>query len=108
MNAPDPRAAELRAVRAVIQHDLRAIRHLAGQVAGVALAIHHIYTAAEHTFAKIAGVVDRRQFRGEAWHRELLDSMYDPVPGVRDAVLSDEAFRGLHELRGFRHLVRDA
>lgn len=124
MNAPDPRAAELRAVRAVIQYDLRAIRHLAGQVAGVvstwrdapppievagvALAIHHIYTAAEHTFAKIAEVVDRRQFRGEAWHRELLDSMHDPVPGVRDAVLSDEAFRGLHELRGFRQLVRHA
>ncbi|HSW09339.1 MAG TPA: hypothetical protein VLK32_00330 [Bacillota bacterium] len=74
MSGLKARAAELRRLLTVLDSDRRAIELLASeagvaagwsndppaiQVAGVALAIHHLYTAAEHSFEKIAELVDR-------------------------------------------------
>jgi hypothetical protein len=73
------RAAELRRLLTVLEADRQAIERLATeadvalgwsddppavQVAGVALVIHHLYTAAEHAFEKIAELVDRAAFKG--------------------------------------------
>jgi len=123
LNGAKVRAAELRRLLAVLDSDRRAIHLLvteaavaadwsddppAVQVAGVALAIHHLYTAAEHSFEKIAELLDRTAFKGQVWHRELLHSLALPVPGVRDRVLAEETLTALDEFRAFRHVVRHA
>lgn len=124
MRADDSRVAELRGLLTLIENDRQAIRVLvqeavqviAGwsdtppkvEVAGVALVMHHVYTAAEHMFQKIAEVIDETSYRSEAWHRELLRSMGIPIRGIRDNVIRDDTLRKLDELRGFRHVVRHA
>lgn len=42
----------------------------------------------------------------EKWHKELLHKMRIEIPGVRKAVLSQESYLLLDELRRFRHFKR--
>lgn len=120
------RIADLRKLLIIMESDLATMARLAKQaeealklwgtavkpseieVAGVALLLHHYYTAAEHTFQSIAQILDLTSYSGEAWHRELLQAMGIALPGVRDRVLAPDTVRYLDELRGFRHVVRHA
>lgn len=42
------------------------------------------------------------------YHRELLKRMYMDIPGIRPKLLSQESYRVLDEIRGFRHIFRHA
>lgn len=42
------------------------------------------------------------------WHKSLLERMRLAIEGLRPALISDETFRCLNELRAFRHFFRHA
>lgn len=125
MHSTNPRAAELRRLIATLHADRQAVALLGAEieaalirwedglpstleVAGLALTLHHMYTAVEHALQKVAETLDRASYSGEAWHRELLNTMGVELPGIRKAVLGSDTLRLLDELRGFRHVVRHA
>jgi hypothetical protein len=73
----------------------------------VALNLHGFYTGVERLLETIATQVDSHQPGGSDWHRRLLDTMAEPVPDVRPAVLRRDTVQGLDGFRRFRHLVRN-
>jgi hypothetical protein len=120
LTAPEQRAGELRRLWAAVRGDLDAAARLVSLVdeavrpgttlspleqAGVALHLHHFYTACEHALLRIARSVDRVEYSGADWHRELVTAMSRELPGVRDAVLAEATGRDLAPYRGFRHVV---
>jgi hypothetical protein len=78
-----------------------------GLLARAAVALHHAYGAVEAALARIARTFGT-QPSGTNWHRSLLETMALEVPGVRPAVVSQEALPDLRELLGFRHFFRHA
>lgn len=77
--------------------------------AGVAQMIQSVYTAAENLLLKIAASIDGGvPARDENWHAALLARMANEFPGRRPPVLSAESAHLLNQLRGFRHVVRNA
>ncbi len=67
----------------------------------VALNLHGFYSGLERVFERITAAVDGFKPGGESWHQALLQQMRKEVPGVRPAVISDEAREGLEEFRCF-------
>ena len=84
------------------------------QVAGpaglesLALQLHNLYSAAEGLFEIVTDACENHVEAGAGHHTSLLRRMRVAVPGVRPAVLSDEALPPLDNLRRFRHVVRHA
>jgi hypothetical protein len=77
-------------------------------VQGLASGVEKIYTGCERVMAMIASEIDgARVDHSEGWHISLLKRMAHPFPDVRDAVISDECFRALDQLRAFRHRERN-
>lgn len=118
MNAPD--AAVRASLGAVIERDLEALgriesdlRELApdadfNQCAGVAYALHNLYSALENSFDQISRSFENHVVDREQWHRELMLKMFLGIPGVRPAVLPLEWRPLLNELRSFRHVFRQS
>lgn len=116
MNVPD--AAKRASLAAVLEHDLAAVsrievalRTLApdadfNQCAGVAYALHNLYSALENSFDQISRSFENHVVDREQWHRELMLKMFLEIPGVRPAVLPLEVRPLLNELRSFRHVFR--
>jgi len=76
-------------------------------VDAVALNLHGIYGVIERLFEIIARQIDRSLPTGDSWHRDLLNQMVTPVPGLRPALLSTGLRAGLDSFRRFRHVVRN-
>jgi hypothetical protein len=72
----------------------------------LATCLHSFYTGIERIFETIVRNVDGARSQGPEWHRELLNAVSVEQPGLRPAVLSEESFAALEELRAFRHLFR--
>lgn len=53
-----------------------------------------------------ANDVDGALPTGDTAHQDLLDQMRADIPGLRPAVLDDDLYTALTELKGFRHRVR--
>ena len=70
--------------------------------------LHNLYSAFEDLFKIIAGYFENRVTDSTKYHKELLKKMTIAVPGVRPALLSEELYRHLDELRAFRHYFRHA
>ena len=70
--------------------------------------LHNLYTAAENIFQNIAKAFGNQMEDRSAWHAELLDRMRLDLLPLRPAVIDDDAYEKLHELRRFRHLFRAA
>nr|WP_217360027.1 hypothetical protein [Anabaena sp. UHCC 0253] len=68
--------------------------------------MHGFYTGVERIFQVIANQIDYRKPTGDKWHSELLEQMSIDLPGIRQAVISENALLVLDELRRFRHVVR--
>ncbi len=68
---------------------------------------HDFYTGIEHVFKKIAVEINGGVPNGEDWHKRLLYQMSVEVKGIRSAVITDETYKMLYKLLGFRHLVRN-
>lgn len=69
--------------------------------------IHNLYSAFEQLFETVARFFENR-LEEERYHVDLLRRMRLEIEGVRPALVSDEAFVLLDELRRFRHLFRHA
>ncbi|MEW6047678.1 MAG: hypothetical protein AB1609_14545 [Bacillota bacterium] len=75
-------------------------------VNSVALSLHHVYSALEASFERVARYLDRLVPHGSDWHDELLRQMALEIPNVRPALLSTRLKASLDEYRRFRHVVR--
>jgi hypothetical protein len=73
----------------------------------LAFFLHSFYSGLENILKRIAMEIDGGLPQGEAWHRQLLDSM---VKGSerRGPVVSDELYETLSEYLAFRHVVRQS
>jgi uncharacterized protein YutE (UPF0331/DUF86 family) len=71
----------------------------------LALTIHNFYNCVENIFGSIA-----KEFGNEiesgTWHLDLLKSMKLERNGIRPAVVDQDIYNFLNDLRGFRHIVR--
>lgn len=77
-------------------------------VQGLASGVEKIYTGCERVMAMIASDVDGAKVdHREGWHISLLKRMSHPFPDVRPAVISDETYKALDQLRSFRHRERN-
>jgi hypothetical protein len=77
-------------------------------VQGLASGVEKIYTGCERIMAMIAADLDgARLEHSEGWHISLLKRMANPFPGVRAAVISEQTYKALDQLRSFRHRERN-
>jgi uncharacterized protein YutE (UPF0331/DUF86 family) len=70
--------------------------------------LHNLYCSLEDIFQEIAKTFENKVEDPAKYHRELLKRMYMDIPGIRPRLLSQESYRVLDELRGFRHIFRHA
>jgi len=70
--------------------------------------LHNIYCAFEDLFKMVSGFWGNHTPVDGEYHIQLLKRMRLTIQGIRPALLSDESYRTLHELRGFRHAFRHA
>jgi hypothetical protein len=74
--------------------------------AALGYTIHNIYCLMENSFLRIAKTFENKLDK-DAWHRSLLRRMTLEIPGVRPALLDEDAVDILDELRSFRHVFRN-
>lgn len=72
----------------------------------VASAVHNAYNGIEDVLLSLANDIDGYVPRGDSSHQDILDQMRVPLAGLRPALLNDELYQVLTEVKGFRHLVR--
>ena len=77
-----------------------------GPTNAAALGIHNVYNGIEDILLGLANDVDGLVPSGSSMHQDILDQMSVPIDDVRPAVLDEELYTSLTELKGFRHLVR--
>ncbi len=113
----DPASA--RALQAVVDHDLVAIRRLNDRLEAfdlvtwnveqrdsAAYQLHNIYNALENSFMQISRTFENHITQPERWHRELLDKMFLDLHPLRPALLPQAVRPLLRDLLSFRHLFR--
>ncbi|HEX2253910.1 MAG TPA: hypothetical protein VHQ65_11640 [Thermoanaerobaculia bacterium] len=72
----------------------------------LAYRLHTLYNAHENIFRNVAAAFENRLDERRGWHAQLLRRMTLDVSPVRPALLDDESFRLLTDLRQFRHVFR--
>lgn len=70
--------------------------------------LHVLYGLFENLFEQIAEVFGNHIADKTQWHSHLLRRMKLDVRPIRPPVISEETYTCLNELRGFRHLFRNA
>lgn len=70
--------------------------------------LHNLYSAYEDLFKLVAGFFENQISDSAKYHIDLLKRMLIEIEGIRPHILTDESFRILDELRGFRHIFRHA
>jgi ribonuclease HepT-like protein len=102
-----------------VEADLQAIERLYGDLGEpvlgeseeqerlivIAYRLHGIYSAFENVFRNIAKAFENR-LDPASWHQDLLQRMLLDLRPLRPAVIDEEAYEKLDELRRFRHLFR--
>jgi hypothetical protein len=73
----------------------------------MAYQMHNLYSAYEGLFQTVAHFFENR-IEGERYHTHLLPRMKLEIEGIRPALISNDAFPLLDELRRFRHFFRHA
>jgi hypothetical protein len=77
------------------------------ELSALAALLHSFYTGVENIFKRVAIELDGEAPRGEAWHRQLLDSMATSTTHRR-ALISESLHDTLGEYLAFRHVFRQA
>lgn len=72
-------------------------------LAWLALNTLRFYNSIEDVFTRIGKVVDETIPSGQDSHIALLRQMVVEIPGKRPAIISDNTFSRLSEIRSFRH-----
>ena len=70
--------------------------------------LHNLYNAFENIFQNIAAVFENSVDEVDRWHAQLLERMQLNVMPLRPAVIDNNAYEALDELRRFRHMFRHA
>ena len=70
--------------------------------------LHNLYCAYEDLFKIICSFWENNITSDSGYHTSLLKRMVFGIEGIRPALLSEESFRILDQLRGFRHVFRHA
>lgn len=78
------------------------------EVVFVGYRLHNLYSAVENIFRNIAKAFGNHLDTRSGWHADLLDRMRLDLAPLRPAVIDDESFDQLDELRRFRHVFRAA
>ncbi len=70
--------------------------------------LHNLYSAFEDLFKLTAGFWENNLKINGDFHVNLLKRMLVQIEQVRPALISEESYQFLNELRGFRHVFRHA
>lgn len=70
--------------------------------------LHDYYCGIEKMFIHVAKSFEEGLPIGNQWHKELLEQMSLNIPGVRTPLVSKKTMEQIDELRGFRHVFRNA
>ncbi|MDA8408572.1 MAG: hypothetical protein M0T73_17155 [Deltaproteobacteria bacterium] len=70
--------------------------------------LHNLYCAYEDLFKIVCSFWENNISSASGYHASLLKRMVLAIEGIRPALLSEESFRILDQLRGFRHVFRHA
>lgn len=70
--------------------------------------LHNLYCAYEDLFKIVASFWENTVTSDGTYHRQILKRMRLQINGLRPALISEESFKFLDELRGFRHVFRHA
>ncbi len=70
--------------------------------------LHNLYSAFEDLFKLTAGFWENSLKINGDFHVNLLKRMLVHIEQVRPALISEESYRFLNEIRGFRHVFRHA
>ncbi|SCK11258.1 hypothetical protein VAR608DRAFT_0560 [Variovorax sp. HW608] len=68
--------------------------------------IQGLYSQAENLLKQVMEQLGDALRKTEAWQKQLLEIAAAEVPGVRSAILSEEAFSGLASMLRMRHMFR--
>lgn len=68
--------------------------------------MHNLYSALEELMEEVAKTFENTVEDTAKYHRELLKRMLINVYRIRPALWSEETFKLLDEMRGFRHIFR--
>lgn len=79
-----------------------------GELARVALALDHGYSAVEALLARVTRTLEQGAAEGPSWHRDLLRLSTLELPGLRPPLVGDESAQELARLLAFRHFLRHA
>jgi len=70
--------------------------------------VHNVYNAIEDLLNIVAAHFENQIADTARWHTALLHRMTQEITGVRPPLLSQESYRLLNSLRGFRRFFRHA
>jgi len=68
--------------------------------------LHSFYNGVERFLETVARDIDESRPTGPTSHRDLLDQVAAPVPGLREAVITETTRRSLARYLDFRHRFR--
>jgi len=91
-----------------IEERKKGIEKSKSKLESLAYQLHNLYCAFEDSFKIVADFFDNTVEEKGRYHAELLRRMSIFIRGIRPALLSDEAYRLLDNLRAFRHFFRHA
>jgi hypothetical protein len=106
--------AEIRSALTAIQKVYQQLDTLGIQATGsqqdivIGYYLHVLYGLFENIFERIAENFGNHISDKTQWHSQLLKRMTLDVRPIRPPAISQEAYLCLNELRGFRHLFRNA
>jgi hypothetical protein len=69
--------------------------------------VNQLYTGFESIFKNVAKTFENN-IEDDYWHKSLLERMTLSIEDIRPALISEELFNCLNELRAFRHFFRHA
>lgn len=72
----------------------------------LAYQLHNLYCAYEDLFRIVAGFFENTIDDQRKYHTELLKRMTLSIEGIRPALISEESFKLLNNLKSFRHFFR--
>jgi len=99
-------AARLAALVAELQSRFENSEPDVHQLAAMALYIGDLYAIVENSLNRILKFFNQPAPTGADWHRALLEAFGPAARPPLPVLIEDELLVRLHELRGFRHVVR--
>ena len=104
----DAQIKEIEKIFAEIEERKKGVNRSKAKLESLAYKLHNLYCAFEDLFKVIARHFENHVEDIARFHKELLKRMSIRIEGVRPALLSEDAFKVLDELRAFRHYFRHA